>query len=502
MAAVDGSAIFYGIESSPKTLAATAPLTKFPFQSADPTATYQFSPSGEARDDFFDTEEDQVAKDTGLQFVRKFRPYVYDSMIESAMFGRFIELTRRTNAYGGGTQMITGVAAATDTYTVTDEAADFAQYDLVRAVGFTNAGNNGLKLAQATTGATSLVTQNGLVDEATPPVGAALEKVGVYGAAGDFAISGGDIVSTANFDFEAAGMYVGQWLKVGGDATVSKFATAAVNDAIRIGPDSDLANGVISPDRTPVGWADDAGATKTIYLFMSEVCLPANNPLTMYWLAKIRRDSDFFWRGHQGMYTSRLQLAGQARGDFIMTVELDGLDFEDNATDISAQAGGPISPPLYPAMVAGLAGQRLYADGVYKTKNMAVRSSQMEISPTLVPIDIEGCFGFDAMDRSTQVFRLNGEAHFRDDTIYAPFANATKLDFARVMQAGTGAYVFEAPRQQFLQNDINLPGIGQNITLNFGSKATADDAGIAAGNLVNFFAVHRFRWAEGWPNLC
>lgn len=503
MAATDGSITSYAVESTPGVLAGTEPFRIVPFQSVEPSAVRNFGDAQEARDDYFDTEDDELSRDAGLSFKRVFRGYANDDFFEMALFSRWARIGWRENGYGGAAAEITDVDNGTSTYTVTDPGGarlDFAPNLLVLASGFANAANNGLKKATTGSNGTSLIiTGSTLVDE-TPGAGAKLEIVGIELASGDLAISGNDLISTAGVDFVAlVAAAKGRWLKIGDGAAPTSFATAAVNDGVRIG---DIpAAGTLTLDRRPSGWANDAGTGKTVRLFFAEPILPANNPKTISWLTQIRRPTDFKRKLIKGLYAERLTIDGQARDYFNFTAQFRGLDFADDPGDLNNAGGGPIRDTISPAMRTGYSGQRLYLNGTYSTKTAAVRSSSLIIEPTLVPIDIEGYPGYCAFDRSTQKVMINGEAHFQTDAIYSLYQTSTKVGYARIMNAGNQAYVMDVKRLQFKTVQETLPGRGQAVTISFESKATADDDGVIAGDFNNFFSGHRFRYSAGWPDL-
>lgn len=509
MSATDGSIYSWALEASRKTLGDDTAMTIAPFQSLDIDVDRGFSPRGEARDDFFDTADDFVSKNGRLVQTRKFLGQVFDHNFEQAMWSTFTKKIGRYNGYGAATAQITDVDSATSTYTVTDTSADFAAGQLVWCSGFANAANNGIKLATTSSDGTSLIiTGSTLVDE-TPGRGARIEVVGLHFASGDLAITGDTIVSTAEVDYAAlAGAAKGHWVKIGAaasrDSGAHRFATEAVNDAVRILSLSEGTTGTMTVDRKPSGWGNDAGSGKTIWLFFAEPLVPGSTEITVTEQVALRKESGFDFTRLIGGYVEELSIAGEAQGDFVMTVAKRFIEFDDNdPADLNSRANGPIRETEFlPAMVAGLAGQRIYLDGVYKTAEAAVRSSTITISPTLVDINIEGCYGLKRLARSTQVMRLTGEAHFETDELAEPYKTSTRLDFVRIMHAGRHGYVIEMPKLQFTRFKKNAPGIGQAVTGTFEAKATADDAGIVAGNLVNFGAVHRFRYAEGWPNLC
>lgn len=148
------------------------------------------------------------------------------------------------------------------------EANAFALGHLVYGTGFAVAANNGLK--KATAAAATTVTCSGLSIEATPPAAARLKCVGFEGASGD--ITATTVTSNAllatTLNFTTLGLSVGMWLKVGGTAAGTFFSgTAANNGWVRI---SAIAAGRIDLDVVPTGWTTDAGAGKTIQVFVGD----------------------------------------------------------------------------------------------------------------------------------------------------------------------------------------------------------------------------------------
>lgn len=160
---------------------------------------------------------------------------------------------------------ITGVSTTNDTYTVASGGAAFTVGMLVMASGFSNAANNGLKTVASSTGTTVVVNEN-LANEASPPTTAKLEAVGRQLAAGDAAItvSAGSVamtVSAATFT-NIAELIPGRWVFIGGDAVNSKF-TNNVGFA-RI---ATVASKTLTFDDITWVGAAEAGTGKSIQLF-------------------------------------------------------------------------------------------------------------------------------------------------------------------------------------------------------------------------------------------
>lgn len=142
---------------------------------------------------------------------------------------------------------------------------------LVFAKGFSNAGNNGLKLVSARTATVLTTTTAGEVVEAAPPAAAQLEAVGYQYAAGDLALTivGATIVLTsATIDPTTLGLNVGEWIGVGGDAAGTFYANNAPFYA-RVLAVSAAAKS-ITLDMAFKNIVADAGAAKTIQIFFGK----------------------------------------------------------------------------------------------------------------------------------------------------------------------------------------------------------------------------------------
>lgn len=120
---------------------------------------------------------------------------------------------------------ITGVVDSTKTYTAAAGLDDFAKAGyIVNAKGFAFTANNGLKTVASAT-ATTIVVDQAVVDE-TPPSTASVEVVGFEFPTSDldFAVTGAipSIVS-ASIDLTTLGLIPGEWVFIGGDATLNTF---------------------------------------------------------------------------------------------------------------------------------------------------------------------------------------------------------------------------------------------------------------------------------------
>ncbi len=137
---------------------------------------------------------------------------------------------------------------------------------LIYARGFTTTANNGLKVL-AGTSTTIEIKAPGLTAEAAPPSNVTVDVVGVQGASADITLNGSGNLTSTVLDFTTLGLTVGQWLKIGGTASNTFFATTAYNSRARI---VSIAANLITLERRHWTVASaDTGTGKTIQLFFS-----------------------------------------------------------------------------------------------------------------------------------------------------------------------------------------------------------------------------------------
>lgn len=180
-------------------------------------------------------------------------------------------------ALGIANTAISSVTAATKTYAAASGLLLFnkAGY-LLKASGFANASNNGIKTVASATATTVVVTET-VIDEASPPVNAKFEVVGFKGTAADLSIavvSGiPSLVSAAAVNFTTLGLTLGEWIWIGGDAVGSRF----VNNQgfARISAISATALTFDDTEWTPV---NEAGTGLTIQLFFGTVIRNEKTP--------------------------------------------------------------------------------------------------------------------------------------------------------------------------------------------------------------------------------
>lgn len=171
--------------------------------------------------------------------------------------------------------VITSTDSTTKTYAAAAGLAIFATAGmLVLASGFPAAASNGVKTVASATGVGVVVTEAIGTDAAAP--NGKLDVVGMQFAAGDCAatlVSGVFALELTAGSFTPLNLVPGERIFIGGDAALTKFATA--NGWARVS--SVAAKKLILEDVSFVPVAD-AGATKTIRIFFGSVLKNEKTP--------------------------------------------------------------------------------------------------------------------------------------------------------------------------------------------------------------------------------
>lgn len=173
-----------------------------------------------------------------------------------------------TQPLNGTQRAITGVTTASDQYAAAAGLTMFVAGHLVFASGFTNAPNNGLHRVTASAAGTVTVGEN-LTDEASPPSAAKLDVVGFQFASGTVAldVSADNLkLTSSTTDLTTLGLNVGEWVFVGGDTAIMRFADTG-NGAPFYARIQQIAAGFLIFDETTGVQVDAAGTGKTIQIF-------------------------------------------------------------------------------------------------------------------------------------------------------------------------------------------------------------------------------------------
>lgn len=367
-----------------------------------------------------------------------------------------------TQALNAAAVPLTGVTASSKTYAAASGLGSFAANQIVFASGFTNAANNGLKTVASSTAGTVVVNET-LTDEASPPAAAKLETVGFQFASGDIslAVTSGipSLVATAADFTTLPGLIPGLWVFIGGDAAGTRFANNVGYARIK----SIAAKAVVFDD-TSFTPATEAGTGKTIRLFVGTVVKNEKTP------SLIKRRSYNIERqlGSGPTSTQAEYLEGAVANEFTLNVpQADKLNADltfvacDN-THRSGEAGDEIKGGTR----VGVAGEDAYntSSDIYRIKmsvhddtssNPAalfgyVSEANVSINNNVSPNKAVGVLG--AFDTSAGNFEVGG-------SITAYFTTVAAVKAVRA-NADVGLSVIGAAKNAGFIFDIPLLGLG------------------------------------------
>ena len=185
--------------------------------------------------------------------------------LHDVMQGFFFADFRRKDEFGGAGQ----ITSVTTTYNAAAGLTVFEVDALVLGIDFTTSTNNGLKLVTVST-ATALTVTPALAAEAAPPATARLVQVGRQFGAGvvDVDAAGALPAIAAASGLDTLGLGVGEWVHLGGDATITKFVNAGNNGYKRI---ATVTATRIEFDKSLTTMVTEASNTETIQVFIGRV---------------------------------------------------------------------------------------------------------------------------------------------------------------------------------------------------------------------------------------
>jgi hypothetical protein len=362
----------------------------------------------------------------------------------------------------GGTEI---TAVSSTAYTTSTRPSAFALGMLIRASGFTNAANNGLKLL--TGGSTTSATVSGGATE-TPGATARLKLVGFQCANGDCAANGAGktlTISATSGTWTSLGLQPGEWVKVGGADTGTKFATAANNSWARI---ATVTATVLTFDIVPANWATDNGSGKTIRIWVGDYIRNGVTPISYTVEESFDDLSPVQYQYYRGMQPNQLQLQADAQAILTSSVDFIGRSIEGPVTTRFASAT-TIAPPEGEVLSASANVGRIAVDGGDSvTGPNFVLGSSITIQNQLRRKNAVGVLG--TADVGAGRVMVSGElnTYYGDSTILAKVrANtAASWDARFIDPNGTRAIVIDVPRLKFGGGDPEVGGVDQDRTLN------------------------------------
>ena len=366
---------------------------------------------------------------------------------------------------------ITSVNGTTDAFIVVSDTT-FPQHRLVFAEGFTNAANNGLHVADTGGSGTSVNVTSSLVDE-TAPNTAHLHDVGVQGTSGDIetTTTGGNALTSTSLDFTTLGLTAGQFIKIGGDDTATKFATSAVNDWVRV---SVVAANRVDLDMVPTGWAADAGASKTVQLFFGDRIV---NGVTDQAFTMEREFSDLsptVYQYARGAFASTYSLRG-TQGQ-IVTGSLGFENLTPVAPTTTRESGATtISPPGFPSINAASNVAIVAEGGARLADPNFIFDGSIEINRNIRRRNAWGSIGSVGMGFGTLDLTGTFSTYFASVALAAKPVNNTESSFTvGFSDSQNHAMVYDMPRIKYAQGDPSAQPRNSDIDLPLQYRALRD----------------------------
>lgn len=363
---------------------------------------------------------------------------------------------------------ITSVASS-GVFNVASGGASFIANHLVRATGFTNAGNNTTTGAAkvSTSGATSVTMAGGglsTVSEASPPIGATLQVVGYQFASGDLAATSTGLSCTAG-DFTTIGVAVGKWIKIGGSATGEKFATAAVNVWARV---TAVAAKALTLDNLPTGWTTDAGTGKTVDLWFGD-SLKNGTTVRSFTIEKGFLDVTQYMV-YKGMVPGQMSLSLSAQN--IMTGAFNFLGTTHTASGTSL--GTPVAATTEDVMSSMANVGRMAEGGVVLGPTNYAQSMTVQIQNNLRAQSAIGVLGLVGVGTGRCDVSGNLTCYFSDRTQYDKYLAGTASSFNFRTYAGSRAFICSIPSLEFESGTVTAGAGNQDVMAQFGWRAKLD----------------------------
>lgn len=185
----------------------------------------------------------------------------------SALMNEWANTAYRDND-GTPDSVITGVTGSTGVVAVGAGAA-FPLGGLVRFSGFGLSANNGVRRVTTASTTVPAFLGSGLVDDAAPAGAARMKLVGFEGVVADLkAVADGLTSEAGGLDFTTfPTLRLGVFIKIGGSAAGMRFDTAGCNGFVRVVA---VSARKLTCDNLPPAWAADAGAGKTIRVWLPD----------------------------------------------------------------------------------------------------------------------------------------------------------------------------------------------------------------------------------------
>src|SRR5574337_33810 len=378
-----------------------------------------------------------------------------DPLFEEAMFSTWTARPNKVNVTPDTS--ITGVTASTHTVAVDSGGSAFLAQMLVQATGFTNAANNGVfEVASSTTTTVVYAGTPTMVDETAPPAGARLRVVGFVGASGDIVAEVGGIASTV-LDFTTMGLVAGQWIKIGGTATGTRFAVDGNNGWCRV---VQVTAHAVSLDHKPSAWGLDAGTGKTIKIWIGDYLRNGATKMSSTVQFGFMDQDPVNYITFAGLTPSTLSLNFEPRRPLVGTVGFLGItaNISTTATDADPDAAetGDVMNAVSDVGLIAEGGSEVVAPNYIQRLSININNRLREDS---------GVGKFGIVNVGVGRLQITGDfrTYFGSAGIYTKLVNSTATTIASVVRKNGQAYVFFLPKVKLRGGSPDIPGTDQPV---------------------------------------
>lgn len=392
--------------------------------------------------------------------------YPLSDLLRSAFYGTWANAPAFDNDLTADS-VITDAGTALNTYAVTSGGASVKAGHLVRATGFTNAANNQIFKVASSSATTIVGTTLGLTAETAPPGTARLKVVGFQGASGDITATATGLGATA-LDFTTLGLAVGQWIKIGGTAAGDKFATAALNDWMRI---TAIAATALTLDNRPTGWTTDTGTGKTIKVWFGDQIKNGTTQTSFSVEKGFLGQTTPTYILQRGMVVNTLPLAIQSKQRITGQAMFVGMGGSESTT---AQDAAPDAVTTGRIIAANANVGRIAENGSALGSPNWARSLNFSINNNLRTVDDATSMNPQAVREGECTVTGTIETYFGDDTLLAKLYAGTATAINCRVQKDSQALVFQFPRVTYRQGDPQAQARNQDVMLSLPFSASYD----------------------------
>jgi hypothetical protein len=337
--------------------------------------------------------------------------------------------------------------------------------------GFGTSANNKLARVTSSTGTAITFPAATFTAEAVVPLGANLRVIGFQGASGDIVatVTGGNAITSTLLDFTTLGLSVGDWVKIGDGVSGNSFATAALNDWVRI---SAITAARLSLDIAPSGWVADAGTAKTLIVFAGDTLRNGSTKRSNTFERQYNDHSPATYEYISGMTLNQMTLALTAQGilgvtkSYLGKITAVGTARAAGASDTAAP-DSEVMNTYQDVADLNIDGASIVGPNFVMNFSIVINNNlrQQNAIGSLGPVGI----GNGEFNVTLQPF----QTYFGDKTLYDKVIANTDFGFKTRLRAPntTESYIIDLPRCEFQSGDPSVSGKNADVMLEGGAQA-------------------------------